>query len=51
MNEEKERILKIITEKELWIGQEDSEDSGVDYADEYKKQTGRDLETGKYVTQ
>lgn len=27
------------------------EDQGVDYAAEYKKQTGRDLETGEYVTQ
>ena len=27
------------------------EDPGVDYAAEYKKQTGRDLETGEYVTQ
>lgn len=28
-----------------------NEDPGVDYAAEYKKQTGRDLETGEYVTQ
>lgn len=27
------------------------EDPGVDYAAEYKKQTGRDLETREYVTQ
>ena len=27
------------------------EDSGVDYAAEYRKQTGKDLETGEYVTQ
>lgn len=27
------------------------EDVGIDYAAEYKKQTGRDLETGEYVTQ
>ena len=27
------------------------EDPGIDYAAEYKKQTGRDLETGEYVTQ
>ncbi len=27
------------------------EDSGVDYATEYRKQTGKDLETGEYVTQ
>ena len=27
------------------------EDKGVDYASEYQKQTGKDLETGEYVTQ
>ena len=27
------------------------EDSGVDYAAEYRKQTGKDLETGEFVTQ
>lgn len=27
------------------------EDTGVDYAAEYKKQTGRDIETGEYTTQ
>lgn len=49
MSEEKERILKLIIEK---LPQDDpEEDPGVDYAAEYKKQTGRDLETGKYVTQ
>ena len=33
--------------------QQDTEqnDSGVDYAAEYRKQTGKDLETGEYVTQ
>ena len=30
---------------------EENEDTGVDYAAEYQKQTGKDLETGKYVTQ
>ena len=29
----------------------ENEDSGVDYASEYKKQTGKDFETGEYVTQ
>lgn len=49
MSEEKERILKLITEK---ISQnETDEDPNVDYAVEYKKQTGKDLETGKYTTQ
>ena len=36
----KEQVIKL-----------DNEDPGVDYAAEYKKQTGRDLETGEYVTQ
>ena len=36
----KEQIVKI-----------EDEDPGVDYEAEYKKQTGRDLETGEYVTQ
>ena len=49
MSEEKERILKLIIEDKQQNNPE--EDPGVDYAAEYKKQTGRDLETGKYVTQ
>ena len=27
------------------------EDSGINYAEEYRKQTGKDLETGEYTTQ
>ena len=49
MSEEKERILKIITEMDFQ--NEEDEDPGVDYAAEYKKQTGKDLETGEYVAQ
>ena len=49
MSEEKERILKLITEGDSQNDQD--EDLGVDYAAEYKKQTGKDLETGKFVTQ
>ena len=49
MSEEKERLLKLISE--MAIQSEEDEDPGVDYASEYKKQTGRDFETGKYVTQ
>ena len=30
---------------------EEVEDPGIDYAAEYKKQTGKDLATGEYVTQ
>lgn len=48
MSEEKERILKLITD---WDKSDEQEDPGVDYAAEYKKQTGKDLETGEYVTQ
>ena len=43
MSEEKERIMKLINFED--------HDPGVDYASEYKKQTGKDLETGEYVTQ
>lgn len=49
MSEEKERILKLVIAKDLY--NEENENNGVDYAAEYQKQTGRDLETGKYVTQ
>ncbi len=51
MNEEKERIVTLITNNERWRNQSQDEDPGVDYAAEYKKQTGRDLETGQFVTQ
>ena len=30
---------------------EEAEEPGVDYAAEYLKQTGKDFETGEYVTQ
>ena len=49
--DDKERILKLITEEEHWNKQDESEDPGVDYAAEYKKQTGKDLATGEFVTQ
>ena len=49
MSEEKERILKLVLAKDLY--NEENENSGVDYVAEYQKQTGKDLETGKYVTQ
>ena len=51
MSEEKERIIKLITDNERLSGQLQDEDPCVDYAAEYKKHTGRDLETGKIVTQ
>ena len=43
MCDENESILIIVTEE--------AEESGVDYAAEYLKQTGKDSETGEYVTQ
>ena len=43
MCDEKESISIIVAEE--------AEDPGVDYAAEYLKQTGRDFETGEYVTQ
>lgn len=51
MNEEKECIIKPITDNERWSDQSLDEKPCVDYAAEYKKQTGRNLETGKIVTQ
>lgn len=45
--EEKERLEKLITEHM----EEKDEDPGVDYAEEYKKQTGKDLVTGEIVVQ
>ncbi len=51
MNEEKECIIKLITDNERWSDQSLDEEPCIDYATEYKKQTGRDLETGKVVIQ
>ena len=48
-NEEKARVLNLITDDGLWS--ETEEDHGVDYAAEYRKQTGKDLATGEYVIQ
>ncbi len=46
LNAVKNGHIKIVNQQKL-----EQEDSGVDYADEYRKQTGKDLETGEYVTQ
>ena len=43
MCDENESILIIVAEE--------AEESGLDYAVEYLKQTGKDFETGEYVTQ
>ena len=48
-NEAKERILKLITKDDRW--KDHDEITGVDYAEEYKKQTGKDFVTGEYVNQ
>ena len=40
------KLIKITDQQNM-----EREDSGVDYAAEYRKQTGKDLETGEYVTQ
>ena len=44
-------LLNALKKGEVKIIADTNEDPGVDYAAEYKKQTGRDLETGEYVTQ
>ena len=50
--EEKERLEKLIAEHaDLRKTETLNDDPGVDYAEEYKKQTGRDLATGEYKVQ
>lgn len=44
-------FLTALKKGEIKMATNADEDPGVDYAAEYKKQTGRDLETGEYVTQ
>ena len=44
-------LLSALKKGEVKTIADTNEDPGVDYAAEYKKQTGRDLETGEYVTQ
>ena len=44
-------LLNALKKGEVKTIADTKEDPGVDYAAEYKKQTGRDLETGEYVTQ
>ncbi len=45
---EKEKLIKLIAER---IKENKEKDNGVDYTEEYRKQTGKDMETGEYVTQ
>ena len=49
MIKEKELLAKLIAEH--MKPREEDDDPEIDYASEYKKQTGKDLETGEYVTQ
>ena len=50
LTKEKERILELIAET-INLSDDQNDDSGIDYAVEYQKQTGKDLATGEYVTQ
>lgn len=45
---DKEKQIRIIAER---VKENKEKDNGVDYAEEYREQTGKDLETGEYVTQ
>ena len=54
--EEKERLKKLISEHtDLRKTEIRDDDSGIDYAEEYRKQTGKDLADGassdRYVVQ
>ena len=42
-----ERLMKLIAERADF----EAKDPGIDYVAEYRKQTGRDLETGKIIVQ
>lgn len=44
-------IGSIYTMGDLIADKVKNEDKSVDYASEYQKQTGKDMETGEYVTQ
>ena len=52
MSKEKERLRKLIDQQKERMKQDPEQedpDSGVDYAELYKEQTGRDLATGKFL--
>ena len=50
--EEKESLKKLISEHmDSRKTEIRDDDSGIDYAEEYRKQTGKDFDDGKYVTQ
>ena len=50
--EEQERLRKLIADHEEDPGEQKTEEgTGIDYAEEYKKQTGKDLVTDDYTVQ
>ena len=52
MNREKERLRKLIEQRKEEMEKDPEQeipDPGVDYAELYKEQTGRDFATGKYL--
>ena len=52
MSKEKERLRKLIDQQKERMEQDPEQedpDPGVDYAELYKEQTGRDLATGKFL--
>ena len=52
MSKEKERLRKLIEQQKEPMEQDPEQkdpDPGVDYAELYKEQTGRDLATGKFL--
>lgn len=52
MSKEKERLLRLIKDQlEKKEKENPEEEAPKVYAEEYRKQTGKDLETGEYVIQ
>lgn len=52
MSKEKERLRKLIEQRKEEMEKDPEQeilDPGVDYAELYKEQTGRDFATGKYL--
>ena len=54
MSKEKERLRKLIEQQKERMEQDsvkENPDPGVDYAELYREQTGKDLASGEYVLQ
>ena len=54
MNKEKERLRKLIDQQKEHMEQDpekEAPDPGVDYAELYKEQTGKDLASGEFTLQ